>query len=85
MSDPRKHFEAVIADLALRLKREPRDIRADVKQALMAKGRIVWSTTELGETELEQYADKLHVYVFHCDEYPRDEWKPFDLNTVLFS
>jgi len=81
----RKHLEAVRVDLANRLQIDPMQLRDDIKRVLIDAKIIAFSTTELSDEQLEAYANKLHTYVFHFDENPPEDRRPFDLKALLLS
>ena len=83
INDARKHFEAVVNDLALCMRLDRADLREDVKGTLRRHQSIKASTTELSEAQLEYFADRLHQYRFDIDVLPPEE-RPFNLDKILF-
>lgn len=83
INDARKHFEAVVNDLALLMRLDRADLREDVKGTLRRHQSIKVSTTELSEAQLEFFADRLQQYKVDIDMLPPEE-RPFDLDRILF-
>lgn len=83
--EARKHFEAVISDLAEREKLDRDTLREDIKIELIASGIIQYSTTELPGEALEQLADRLHQRLFYLDTNPPEYWPELDLKKLLFN
>jgi hypothetical protein len=80
MENPRKHFEAVLADLANIYEEDRVALRDEVKDILIKHGRIKRSTTELDDETLENIADRLHTFYFNQTINRPPDWGLAELN-----
>lgn len=62
MSDERKHYEAVINDIAILYGEDRIAIRDEIKEFMKKHDVIEFSTTELPEEDLKRYADRLTAF-----------------------
>lgn len=85
MESPRKHFEAVLKDLADFYGEDREALREDLKAVLMRHKVIAFSTVELRDEALEKLADRLHAFYFDQKENTPPQFRAeLNFEKILF-
>lgn len=81
--NPRKHFEAVIQNLAFLYNEDRIAIRDEIKAILSAKKLIKFSTTELNLEVLKKLANRLHAFYADQEQCPPEFRSELDIEKIL--